>query len=66
VGGPTYRGQAVPIRLPLPDGRGTLVAAKGKTFSWVEGNTGRSAEDAALIPVGATDVRADGQPVPLS
>ena len=66
MGGPTYPGQAVPIRLPLPDGQGTLVAAEGKTFSWVEGSTGRSAEDAALILVGAADVRADGQPVPLS
>jgi hypothetical protein len=66
VGGPTYPGQAVPIRLALPDRQGTLVAAKGRTFTWVEGGTGRSAKDAALIPVGATDVRADGTPVPLS
>jgi hypothetical protein len=66
VSGPTYRDQAVPIRLELPDGQGRLVAAKGKTFAWTEGGVGRIARDAALIPAGATNATADGTPIPLS
>jgi hypothetical protein len=66
VGAPTHPDQAVPVRLALPDGQGTLLAAKGRTFTWVEGGTGRSARDAVLVPAAASDVRADGQPVPLS
>ncbi|HST64635.1 MAG TPA: hypothetical protein VLM05_05555 [Mycobacteriales bacterium] len=65
VSGPTYRDQAVPIRLELPDGQGRLVAAKGKTFAWTEGGVARTARDAALIPAGTTAVTADGTPVPL-
>lgn len=64
VSGPTYRDQAVPIRLDLPDEQGRLVAAKGRTFAWTEGGVRRTARDAALIPAGSTDVTADGTPVP--
>ena len=60
VSGPTYRDQAVPIRLELPDGQGWLVAAKGKTFAWTEDGVARTARDAALIPPAAA-VRADGR-----
>ncbi len=65
VSGPTYPGQPVPIRLELPDGQGRLVAAKGKTFAWVEGGVPHTARDAALLPAGATDATADGTPIPL-
>jgi hypothetical protein len=64
VSGPTYRDQAVPIRLELPDGQGRLLAAKGKTFGWTEDGVARTARDAALVPAGATAVTADGAPVP--
>ena len=64
VSGPTYRDQAVPIRLELPDGQGRLVAAKGRTFAWTEDGVSRTARDAALIPAGSTGVTADGAPVP--
>jgi hypothetical protein len=63
VAGPTYPDRAVPVDLVLPDRQGRLVAAKGKTFSWTEGGTARSARDAALVPVGAADLRVDGTPV---
>jgi hypothetical protein len=69
--GPTLRvlstrpdpGQAVPVRVALPDGQGRLLAAKGKTLTWQQNGIGRSARDAALVPAGATDVRVDGAPV---
>ncbi|HEY6748958.1 MAG TPA: hypothetical protein VI357_24975 [Mycobacteriales bacterium] len=64
VSGPTYPGQAVPIRLELPDAQGRLVAAKGKTFAWTEDGVARTARDAALIPDGVTDATADGTPIP--
>lgn len=66
VSGPTYRDQAVPIRLELPDGQGRLVAAKGKTFAWTTGGVTHTARDAALLPAGATDATADRIPIPLS
>jgi hypothetical protein len=60
------RDAAVPVRLRLPGGQGWIVAAKGTTFAWTEGGGRRSARDAALIPVGATGLRAGGVPVRLS
>lgn len=65
VSGPTYPGQAVPIRLALPDLQGRLVAARGKTFAWTEGGVPHTARDAALLPPGATDATADGTAIPL-
>jgi hypothetical protein len=64
VSGPTYRDQAVPIRLELPDGQGRLVAARGKTFSWTEKGVRHSARDAVLLPAGVTDATADGAAIP--
>jgi hypothetical protein len=57
---------AVPVRMRLPGGQGLLVAAKGRTFTWTGGGTAHTAQNAALVPAGVTDLRADGTPVPLS
>lgn len=65
VSGPTYRDQAVPIRLELPDRQGRLVAAKGKTFTWTEDGVRHTTTDAALLPAGSTDATADGTPIPV-
>jgi hypothetical protein len=60
---PVRTGAAVPVLLSLPDGQGELVAAKGKTFTWTEHGTTRTASNAALVPAGSSDLRADGVPV---
>ena len=62
-GGPVDLTGPVGFRADLPDGQGRLLAAKGKTFTWAEPAGTRSAENAALVPAGATDVRVDGVPV---
>jgi hypothetical protein len=50
--------EPLPVRLPLPDGQGTLVAAEGAALSYRSGAGWRDAgRDAALIPAGATVVR---------
>jgi hypothetical protein len=66
VAAPIDRTAAVPVRLRLPGGQGWLVAAKGRMFTWTEDGTPRSARNAALVPVGASDLQADGAPIPLS
>jgi hypothetical protein len=63
---PVRHGAAVPVVLRLPDGQGWLVAAKGKTFTWSEGGSPRTAKDAALLPPAAHYVNADGVVVGLS
>lgn len=62
-GGPVTAADRVPVRVRLPDGQGRLLAALGRTFTWTAGGRVASSPDAALVPVGATDVRADGVPV---
>lgn len=65
VGGPITRTDLVPVRVRLPAGQGWLLAAEGRTFTWTAGGRAESSPDAALVPVGATDVRAAGTPVAL-
>ncbi|MBF9129575.1 hypothetical protein I0C86_11455 [Plantactinospora sp. S1510] len=50
---------AVPVRLPLPDGLGTLVAAEGAAFGFRlrSGPWQDAGRDAALVPAGAVELR---------
>lgn len=64
-GGPVDPDGRVPFRVRLPDGQGWLLAAKGRTLTWTDGGRARTARDAALLPAGATEVRADGTRVAL-
>lgn len=49
----------LPVRLRLPDGQGTLVAAEGAALSYRTGAGGwhDAGQDAALLPAAATEVR---------
>jgi hypothetical protein len=50
--------EPLPVRLRLPDGQGTVVAAEGAALSYRSGAGWRDAgRDAALIPAGVTEVR---------
>ena len=66
VSGPIHLDRPAPVVLELPDRQGLLVAAYAKTLTWTEDGVERSARDAALVPPGATDLRADGTEVPTS
>jgi hypothetical protein len=50
--------EPLPVRLRLPDGQGTLVAAEGSALSYRAGGGWRDAgRHAALVPAGASQVR---------
>ncbi|MBE1490472.1 hypothetical protein [Plantactinospora soyae] len=51
----------VPVRLRLPDGQGTLVAAPGAAFGYrlAEGRWEDAGPDVALVPAAAVDLRVD-------
>ena len=67
--GAADQGAVLPVRFRIPSGGGWIVADKGKQLSYrtaPDGEWQDAGRDAALLPDNATEVKVDGETVPLS